>query len=336
MASTVGVPSLYQVPHLETSKPSSKKRSCFLPLSLDNPFFSSPISLRRTRLIHSSSAVATPNSVLSEEAFKSLGLSDKFDNDHSEEDDGEELAISKLGLPQRLGESLEKRGITHLFPIQRAVLVPALQGRDIIARAKTGTGKTLAFGIPIIKRLTEQAGDYSAFRKSGRLPKFLVLAPTRELAKQVEKEIKESAPYLSTVCVYGGVSYTIQQSALTRGVDVVVGTPGRIIDLIEGRSLKLGEVEFLVLDEADQMLAVGFEEAVESILENLPQKRQSMLFSATMPAWVKKLARKYLDNPLNIDLVGDQDEKLAEGIKLYAISATSTSKRTILSDLITI
>ncbi|KAH0851022.1 hypothetical protein HID58_095089 [Brassica napus] len=296
MASTVGVPSLYQVPHLETSKPTSQKRSCFSPLSLDNPFFSSPISLRTTRLIHSSSAVATPNSVLSEEAFKSLGLSDNG----SEEDDGEELAISKLGLPQRLGESLEKRGITHLFPIQRAVLVPALQGRDIIARAKTGTGKTLAF------------------------------------AKQVEKEIKESAPYLSTVCVYGGVSYTIQQSALTRGVDVVVGTPGRIIDLIEGRSLKLGEVEYLVLDEADQMLAVGFEEAVESILENLPQKRQSMLFSATMPAWVKKLARKYLDSPLNIDLVGDQDEKLAEGIKLYAISATSTSKRTILSDLITV
>ncbi|CAN7089693.1 unnamed protein product [Brassica rapa subsp. narinosa] len=343
MASTVGVPSLYQVPHLETSKPTSKKRSTSLSLSLDNPFFSSPLSLRRTRLIHSSllppSAVATPNSVLSEEAFKSLGLSDEFDLEEgsSSEDDGEELAISKLGLPQRLGESLEKRGITHLFPIQRAVLVPALQGRDIIARAKTGTGKTLAFGIPIIKRLTEQSGDYSAFsRKSGRLPKFLVLAPTRELAKQVEKEIKESAPYLSTVCVYGGVSYTIQQSALSRGVDVVVGTPGRIIDLIEGRSLKLGEVEYLVLDEADQMLAVGFEEAVESILENLPQKRQSMLFSATMPTWVKKLARKYLDNPLNIDLVGDQDEKLAEGIKLYAISATSTSKRTILSDLITV
>nr|VDD28236.1 unnamed protein product [Brassica oleracea] len=342
MASTVGVPSLYQVPHLETSKPTSKKRSTSLSLSLDNPFFSSPLSLRRTRLIRSSllppSAVATPNSVLSEEAFKSLGLSDEFDLEEgsSSEDDAEELAISKLGLPQRLGESLEKRGITHLFPIQRAVLVPALEGRDIIARAKTGTGKTLAFGIPIIKRLTEQSGDYSAFsRKSGRLPKFLVLAPTRELAKQVEKEIKESAPYLSTVCVYGGVSYTIQQSALSRGVDVVVGTPGRIIDLIEGRSLKLGEVEYLVLDEADQMLAVGFEEAVESILENLPQKRQSMLFSATMPTWVKKLARKYLDNPLNIDLVGDQDEKLAEGIKLYAISATSTSKRTILSDLIT-
>ena len=140
-------------------------------------------------------------------------------------------------------------------------------------------------------------------RRSGRLPRVLVLAPTRELAKQVEKEIKESAPNLSTVCVYGGVSYITQQNALSRGVDVVVGTPGRIIDLINGNSLKLGEVEYLVLDEADQMLAVGFEEDVEVILEKLPSKRQSMLFSATMPAWVKKLARKYLDNPLTIDLV---------------------------------
>lgn len=130
-----------------------------------------------------------------------------------------------------------------------------------------------------------------------------MLAPTRELARQVEKEIKESAPYLNTVCVYGGVSYNTQQNALSRGVDVVVGTPGRIIDLINNSSLKLGEVEYLVLDEADQMLAVGFEEDVELILENLPPKRQSMLFSATMPSWVKKLSRKYLDNPLNIDLV---------------------------------
>lgn len=132
---------------------------------------------------------------------------------------------------------------------------------------------------------------------------MLVLAPTRELAKQVEKEIKESAPFLNTVCVYGGVSYITQQNALSRGVDVVVGTPGRIIDLINGGSLKLGEIQYLVLDEADQMLAVGFEEDVEVILENLPSQRQSMLFSATMPGWVKKLARKYLKDPLTIDLV---------------------------------
>jgi len=131
----------------------------------------------------------------------------------------------------------------------------------------------------------------------------LALAPTRELAKQVEKEIKESTPYLNTVCVYGGVSYITQQSVLSQGFDVVVRTPGRIIDLINGNSLKLGEVEFLVLDEVDQMLAVGFEEDVEVILEKLPSQRQSLLFFATMPGWVKKLARKHLNNPLTIDLV---------------------------------
>ncbi|KAJ0513875.1 putative RNA helicase transcription factor interactor and regulator CCHC(Zn) family [Helianthus annuus] len=300
------------------------------------------------------SATATPNSILSEKAFKGLGVFDEDDSsvdgsdgDESEiefsvdgggdgDGDGDELLISKLGLPQRLVQSLEKREITRLFPIQRAVLVPALEGRDIIARAKTGTGKTLAFGIPIIKRLTEDDEERISPRRGQRLPRVLVLAPTRELARQVETEIKESAPYLSTVCVYGGVSYSSQQNALSRGVDVVVGTPGRLIDLIGSNSLKLGEVQFLVLDEADQMLAVGFEEDVEHILEQLPSERQSMLFSATMPGWVKKLSRKYLNNPLTIDLVGDQDEKLAEGIKLYAIPTTSTSKRTILGDLVTV
>ncbi|KAI3951782.1 hypothetical protein MKW98_013840 [Papaver atlanticum] len=360
MASIVGVSSLYQLP--------SSSSSSFVKVVFDSsstPFLS---LVRRSckqklRIKHTiPCAIATPNSVLSEEAFKGLGdggrksgfssdddvvpeqlydLDDDEDDDVSEsdgekKDDGDVLALDNLGLPTPLVEALEKRGITHLFPIQRAVLVPALEGRDIIARAKTGTGKTLAFGIPIIKRLTVDDEGRNIPRRSGRLPRFLVLAPTRELASQVEKEIRESAPYLNTVCVYGGVSYTSQQNALSRGVDVVVGTPGRIIDLVKGNSLKLTEVEYLVLDEADQMLAVGFEEDVECILETVPAQRQSMLFSATMPTWVKKLSRKYLDNPLTIDLVGDQDEKLAEGIKLYALPATSTSKRTILSDLITV
>uniref|UniRef100_A0A0E0GVW4 RNA helicase n=1 Tax=Oryza nivara TaxID=4536 RepID=A0A0E0GVW4_ORYNI len=301
-------------------------------------------------------AIASPNSVLSEHAFKRLQLSDDEEEEEGAygsdeegtygsdeegveavgggEGDEDELAIARLGLPEQLVSTLEKRGITHLFPIQRAVLIPALDGRDLIARAKTGTGKTLAFGIPMIKQLMEEDDGRSVRR--GRIPRVLVLAPTRELAKQVEKEIKESAPKLSTVCVYGGVSYNVQQNALSRGVDVVVGTPGRIIDLINGGSLQLGEVKYLVLDEADQMLAVGFEEDVETILQQLPAERQSMLFSATMPGWVKKLSRRYLNNPLTIDLVGDQDEKLAEGIKLYAIPLTSTSKRTVLSDLITV
>ncbi|XXG78832.1 hypothetical protein AAC387_Pa09g0010 [Persea americana] len=281
-----------------------------------HPFpFSSSLRISFSR--HCPCAIATPNSVLSEEAFKGLGLSkDVADDDYASKTDGEaassedNLAVSDLGLPQQLVDTLQKRGISNLFPIQRAVLVPALEGRDIIARAKTGTGKTLAFGIPIIKRLTVDDEGRALSRRAGRLPRLLVLAPTRELAKQVEKEIKESAPYLSTVCVYGGVSYNVQQNALSRGVDVVVGTPGRIIDLIN--------------------------KDVEVILEKLPSERQSMLFSATMPGWVKKLSRKYLDNPLTIDLVGDQEEKLAEGIKLYAIPTTATSKRTILSDLITV
>ncbi|KAL6139074.1 hypothetical protein ACLB2K_064351 [Fragaria x ananassa] len=360
MASIIGVSSIYYQTPCELYKRAAAPLAATTPPTTTATSSSGGVSLAfperrrghfntvlRARSVFATQAIATPNSVLSEEAFKGLGGFSKEELDSESEYESEsevaepavgskdELALSKLGLPQRLVDSLERRGISSLFPIQRAVLVPALDGRDIIARAKTGTGKTLAFGIPILKRLTED-DEQRGSRRSGYLPRVLVLAPTRELAKQVEKEIKESAPYLNTVCVYGGVSYVTQQSALSRGVDVVVGTPGRLIDLINGGSLKLSEVQYLVLDEADQMLAVGFEDDVETILQRLPAQRQSMLFSATMPTWVKKLARKYLDNPLTIDLVGDQDEKLAEGIKLYALSTTNSSKRTILSDLITV
>ncbi|KAJ7545121.1 hypothetical protein O6H91_09G107800 [Diphasiastrum complanatum] len=250
--------------------------------------------------------------------------------------DSEGLAVASLGLPDDIVNALSKRGITNLFPIQRAVLEPAMQGRDLIARAKTGTGKTLAFGIPIINHISRENQQTKVTRSAGRHPRALVLAPTRELAKQVEREFMESAPNLSTICVYGGVSIVAQQRQLERGVDVAVGTPGRIIDLINRGSLVLREVKFVVLDEADQMLAVGFEEDVEKILQELPKQRQSMLFSATMPAWVKQLSKKYLRNPLVIDLVGDNEEKLAEGIKLFALSTIASAKRSILSDLIAV
>ncbi|KAL1831873.1 hypothetical protein ACET3Z_001524 [Daucus carota] len=342
--------------HQNPLKQAPKKPTSILPLSSQKwPHFTALKASFKPSFQTSSfvaSAVATPSSsVLSEEAFKGLGEIERYGDDLSlsESDDGfgdvgsnkiqvsvDEIDIIKLGLPQKLVQTLAEKGITELFPIQRAVLVPALEGKDIIARAKTGTGKTLAFGIPIIKRLTEDDQERGSMRRSSRLPRALVLAPTRELAKQVENEIKESAPYLSTVCVYGGVPYGQQQNALSSGVDVVVGTPGRIIDLIDRNTLKLGEIQFLVLDEADQMLAVGFEEAVEMILQKIPTERQSMLFSATMPSWVKQLSRKYLNSPMTIDLVGNQDEKLAEGIKLYALVSTSTSKRAILSDLVTV
>ncbi|CAI5498905.1 unnamed protein product [Closterium sp. Naga37s-1] len=251
--------------------------------------------------------------------------------------DRDELAIESLGLATVLEQSLLKRGIARLFPIQHAVLAPSMEGRDIIARAKTGTGKTLAFGIPILERITREIEENNG-RRPFRAPRCLVLAPTRELAKQVEREFCESAPNLSTACVYGGVSIDGQMRQLKRGVDVVVGTPGRLIDLIERGTLSLREIQFMVLDEADQMLAVGFEEDVERIMENLPEgeRIQMSLFSATMPSWVKKLSRKYLTSPLTIDLVGEKEEKLAEGIRLLCVRAPNASKRTILVDLITV
>lgn len=131
----------------------------------------------------------------------------------------------------------------------------------------------------------------------------MVLAPTRELAKQVEKEFSEAAPNLDTICVYGGTPISQQMRQLDYGVDIAVGTPGRIIDLLNRGALNLKEVQFVILDEADQMLQVGFQEDVEKILERLPAKRQTLMFSATMPTWIKQLTRNYLKDPITIDLV---------------------------------
>ncbi|KAL0405176.1 UNVERIFIED_CONTAM: DEAD-box ATP-dependent RNA helicase 53, mitochondrial [Sesamum latifolium] len=161
-------------------------------------------------------------------------------------DDG--LEISKLGISQDIVSALAGRGIDKLFPIQRAVLEPAMQGRDMIGRARTGTGKTLAFGIPIMDKIIK----FNEKHGQGRNPLAIILAPTRELARQVDKEFAESAPRLDTLCVYGGVPISRQMSTLDRGVDVVVGTPGRVIDLIKRGALNLSEV-----GESDQKLADG-------------------------------------------------------------------------------
>nr|GLL44459.1 DEAD-box ATP-dependent RNA helicase 53-like isoform X2 [Ipomoea trifida] len=246
-------------------------------------------------------------------------------------DDDEGLEIAKLGISQEIVSALAQKGITKLFPIQKAVLEPAMKGSDMIGRARTGTGKTLAFGIPIMDKIIR----YNEKHGRGRNPLALILAPTRELAKQVDKEFYESAPNLDTLCVYGGVPIGRQMGQLERGVDVVVGTPGRIIDLIKRGALNLAEIQFVVLDEADQMLNVGFAEDVETILENVPRKRQTMMFSATMPNWIMKLTQKFLRTPLHIDLVGDSDQKLADGISLYSIACDMRSRPAILGPLIT-
>ncbi|KAG5415526.1 hypothetical protein IGI04_003093 [Brassica rapa subsp. trilocularis] len=272
------------------------------------------------------------------------------------ESSGDGLAIAELGISPEIVKALSAKGIEKLFPIQKAVLEPATQGRDMIGRARTGTGKTLAFGIPIIDKIIK----FNAKHGRGRNPLCLVLAPTRELARQVEKEFRESAPSLDTICVYGGTPIGQQMRQLDYGVDVAVGTPGRIIDLIKRGALNLSEVQFVVLDEADQMLQVGFAEDVEIILERLPEKRQSMMFSATMPSWIRSLTKKYLNDPLTIDLVsslvpeiaqslerlilgfirvvnevGDSDQKLADGITTYSIMADSYGRASVIGPLVT-
>ncbi|TXG60910.1 hypothetical protein EZV62_012273 [Acer yangbiense] len=256
-------------------------------------------------------------------------VDDYIYDDNNNKDEG--LEISKLGISNDIVSALAARGIAKLFPIQKAVLEPAMQGRDMIGRARTGTGKTLAFGIPILDRIIQ----YNIKHGKGRNPLCLVMAPTRELAKQVEKEFSESAPSLDTICVYGGTPIFQQMRTLDYGVDIAVGTPGRIIDLIKRGALNLSEVQFVVLDEADQMLSVGFAEDVEVILAKLPQNRQSMMFSATMPPWIRSLTNKFLKNPVTVDLVGDSDQKLADGISLYSIASDHCAKASILGALIT-
>ncbi|KAK8968821.1 DEAD-box ATP-dependent RNA helicase 53 [Platanthera guangdongensis] len=243
---------------------------------------------------------------------------------------GDLLEISKLGISEQIVTALSRRGITELFPIQRAVLEPAMEGRDMIGRAITGSGKTLAFGIPILDKIIR---DQNSIRKK-QVPSALVLAPTRELARQVQREFKISAPNLQSTCLYGGVPIMSQVRSLGYGMDIVVGTPGRIIDLVERGALDLSEVKFAVLDEADQMLAIGFQDDVERILSYLPKKKQCMFFSATMPQWIHELSRKYLRNPLVVDLVGDSDQKLSDDISLYSVSSSSLNKQNLLPTLI--
>ncbi|XP_062203900.1 DEAD-box ATP-dependent RNA helicase 9-like isoform X2 [Phragmites australis] len=217
---------------------------------------------------------------------------------------GEEgLDVAKLGISSKIVQRLAAKGITKLFPIQRAVLEPVMQGRDMVGRAKTGTGKTLAFGIPILDAIIRHNEKY----KPGKFPLAIVLAPTRELAKQVEREFLESSS-LETICVYGGTPINMQMRKLNYGVDVVIGTPGRVIDLLN--------------------------RDVETILERVPSQRQTLMFSATMPTWIRKLTQKYLKNPVTVDLVGEDDQKLAEGISLYSISSENREKPAVLGQLI--
>ena len=201
--------------------------------------------------------------------------------------------FTDLGLPETLLAALRDVGYESPSPIQAATIPPLLEGRDVLGQAQTGTGKTAAFALPALARLNAAAGK----------PQVLVLAPTRELAIQVAEAFQTYAkhiPGFQILPIYGGQGYGPQLHALKRGVHVVVGTPGRVIDHLERGTLDLSELRMLVLDEADEMLRMGFIDDVEAVLKKTPETRQVALFSATMPAQIKRIAQTYLKDPVEI------------------------------------
>lgn len=206
-------------------------------------------------------------------------------------------SFADLGLDERLLRALKDLGYENPSPIQAATIPALLQGRHVVGLAQTGTGKTAAFALPILEQLDLKQ----------KAPQALVLAPTRELALQVCEAFQSYATKMHGVHVlpvYGGQGYGVQLSALARGVHVVVGTPGRIMDHLEKGTLDLTQLRFLVLDEADEMLSMGFTEDVETILADTPDSKQVALFSATMPAQIRRLSKKYLTDPVELAVKG--------------------------------
>ncbi|WP_457946768.1 DEAD/DEAH box helicase [Pseudarthrobacter sp. alpha12b] len=205
--------------------------------------------------------------------------------------------FAALGTPKALADTLTAQGIVEPFPIQVKTLPDTLSGRDVLGRGRTGSGKTIAFAIPLVARLAEREAKY--FRKPGR-PMGLVLAPTRELATQINATIEPlaKAAGLNTTVIYGGISQARQEKALRAGVDIVIACPGRLEDLIRQRILSLEAVEITVLDEADHMADLGFLPVVKKLMDMTPSQGQRLLFSATLDNGVDKIVQRYLSNPL--------------------------------------
>ena len=226
------------------------------------------------------------------------------------------VLFSDLGLPETLLAALREVGYESPSPIQAATIPPLLAGRDLLGQAQTGTGKTAAFALPALARLDPAPGK----------PQVLVLAPTRELAIQVAEAFQKYAhhvPGFQILPIYGGQGYGPQLHALRRGVHVVVGTPGRVIDHLERGTLDLSELRMLVLDEADEMLRMGFIDDVEAVLKKTPETRQVALFSATMPAPIKRIAQTYLREPVEIAIKAQTTTAASIRQRYWMVSGTN-------------
>jgi len=252
------------------------------------------------------------------------GLEADADAEVGAEAGPEAVTFAQLGLPTPLVNALAANGIDRPFPVQMLCIPPALEGRDVCGKAKTGSGKTLAFGLPLLVKVP---------KGSPRKPKALVLVPTRELALQVHDVLAPLCASVdrTVVAVYGGAPMERQIKALHRGVDIVVATPGRLIDLGDRGDLSVAEVDFLILDEADRMADMGFMPQVEWVLRRLPARRQTMLFSATLDGDVDHLRRHYLTEPLTLEV--EQTSETVDSMEHRFISVHQLDKAKVLESI---
>src|SRR5919205_123411 len=237
------------------------------------------------------------------------------------------MSFADLGLSDELLRSVEEAGYSEPTPIQRQAIPSVLMNRDLIGIAQTGTGKTAAFVLPMIDILGEGRGR-------ARMPRSLILEPTRELAAQVAENFEKYGKYhkLSMALLIGGVQMGDQVAALEKGVDVLIATPGRLMDLFGRGKIMLNGCELLVIDEADRMLDMGFIPDIEEICSKLPAKRQTLLFSATMPPPIKKLADKFLSSPKTIEVARPASTNV--NIEQRLIQVSADKKKDALKDVL--
>ncbi|HEX7031200.1 MAG TPA: DEAD/DEAH box helicase [Gammaproteobacteria bacterium] len=237
------------------------------------------------------------------------------------------MSFDSLGLSAALLRAVSEQGYTQPTPVQAQAIPAIIRGGDIMAAAQTGTGKTAGFTLPLLERL-------NARPRSGKAPRALILAPTRELAMQVDESVKTYGKYqpLKSFPVFGGVNINPQTAALRRGVDILVATPGRLLDHVEQRNVDLSQIEILVLDEADRMLDMGFIRDIRKVLALLPKRRQNLLFSATFSDDIRKLAQSLLDSPTLIEVA--RRNTAAETVAQVVHPVDRHRKRELLSFLI--
>ena len=269
----------------------------------------------------------------------------KVSNDDAKEaSDGDasvdENHVSNFNLSKEVCARLETKGITSLYSIQAQCFQPILDGKDLVGRARTGCGKTLAFVLPIVEVINrENPMPASGRRVQGRRPVVALLAPTRELAKQVHSDFQHigQAFGLTSICVYGGAPYGEQERALRQGCDIVIGTPGRVKDHLDRKTLSFEKLRFRVLDEADEMLNMGFVEDIETILNHAKDNAnlQTVLFSATLPKWVADISKRFLvPGYTTIDLVGDEKQKASGSVQHMLINCQWSERTDLVCDLI--